>query len=335
MAITNRSLSSPPLSIGMPVHNGENFLAAALDSLLSQTFGDFELIISDNASTDATPEICRAYAARDSRVRCLRQPENAGAAANFRRAFHAGSSQYFKWAAHDDLHAPDYLQQCLEVLEHDEKTVLCHSQVEVIDENGLTIRYDPVETQNLDSELPSERFSALIRSDLDNYEVFGVIRRQVLAKTPLIAGYIASDRPLRAELGLRGKFRVLENPLFRSRDHRARSIRLFSAHHRRGHWFDPRRRGRIVFPHWRILAEYYKSIGRVDGLSAAEKLKSRLALLRWPAVHQNWARLLADPLLAIFPGMEGMLIRGGNLLKESGRGANHNIQSGRKRTPET
>lgn len=314
MALMQRSHPVPPLSIGMPVHNGEKFLGAAIESLLAQTYGDFELIISDNASTDATPEICRVLAARDSRVRCLHHSENAGAAANFCRVFQASRGQYFKWAAHDDLHAPDYLKQCMAVLEQDERIVLCHSQVEVIDENGRTIRYDPVESQDLDSDRPSSRFHTLICSDIDNYEVFGVIRRQVLAMTPLIGGYIASDRPLRAELGLRGKFHILADPLFRNRDHQARSIRLFPAHHRRGQWFDPHRGGRIVFPHWRILTEYYKCIDRVAGLSAPEKLQCRLALLRWLAVHQNWARLLADPVLVIFPEAEGLLVRCGKML---------------------
>jgi glycosyltransferase involved in cell wall biosynthesis len=309
------------------VYNGENFLAAAIDSLLVQTYCDFELILSDNGSTDATSEICQAFAARDSRVRFLRHSENAGAAANFCRVFGAGRGQFFKWAAHDDLHAPNYLKQCMAVLQQDESIVLCHSQVEVIDENGRTIRFDPVETRNLDADLPSQRFSALLRSDLDNYEVFGIIRRQVLTKTPLISRYIASDRPLRAELGLRGKFRILQEPLFRSRDHQARSIRLFPAHHRRGQWFDPRGGSRIVFPHWRILIEYYKCIDRVAELSATEKMKSRLAVLRWFAVHQNWARLLADPVLVVFPRMEGLLVRCGKLLAENPEAADSNNQT--------
>lgn len=334
MTISGRAHPAPPLSIGMPVHNGENFLVAALDSLLSQTFGDFELIISDNASTDATLDICRAYAARDKRVRCLSSGTNIGAAANFRRVFHEGGGRYFKWAAHDDLLAPDYLRQCMAVLAEDASVLLCHSQVAVIDEQGRTLRHERQETRNLASDFPSQRFRALVLSDLDNYEVFGVIRRQALTRTPLIGGYIASDRVLRAELGLRGKFSLLPEPLFRNRDHRARSIRRFPAHHRRGPWFDPQRKSRIIFPHWRIFQEYFKCIDRVDELSAAEKRKSRLALLRWLTVHQNWARLLADPVLVAAPSSERLLIRGGKLLAGNNATTNGNTPAVQHGTPE-
>src|SRR5438132_13873019 len=91
------------VSIGMPVYNGERYLSGALDSLLSQTLADFDLIISDNASTDATESICRSYAAHDSRIRYFRNENNLGAAANFNRAFELCGGEFFRWAAHDDL----------------------------------------------------------------------------------------------------------------------------------------------------------------------------------------------------------------------------------------
>ena len=90
------------VSIGMPVYNGEKFIREALDSLLAQTFTDFELIISDNASTDGTEAICREYAARDSRIRCVRQSENRGACANFQFVLDEAKGEYFMWAAADD-----------------------------------------------------------------------------------------------------------------------------------------------------------------------------------------------------------------------------------------
>ena len=65
---------SPRLSIGVPVYNGERLLAQALDFLLKQTFRDFEIIISDNASSDSTPQICRAYAQRDCGCGAWRSP---------------------------------------------------------------------------------------------------------------------------------------------------------------------------------------------------------------------------------------------------------------------
>src|ERR1700730_7419804 len=100
------------VAIGLPVHNGGNFLAAAIDSILAQSYGDFDLVISDNASTDDTEEICRAYARRDSRIHYIRQSTNVGAANNYNVSFRMSDSQYFKWAAHDDVLAPGFLGAC-------------------------------------------------------------------------------------------------------------------------------------------------------------------------------------------------------------------------------
>ena len=304
----------PLLTIGMPVYNGANFIADAIESILSQSFTDFELIISDNASIDETPEICRKFAKRDKRIRYFRNSENIGAAANFNRIFHLGESKYFKWAAHDDELGPDYLKKCIDILESSNEIVLCHSQVDVIDGVGTLIRRDLIDACPLASDNVVKRFKALLCTDLDIYEVFGVIRRDVLEQTPLIGGYIASDRSLRTELGLHGKFAILAEPLFLCRDHPARSICAMPAHHMRGQWFDPKLKGSLVFPHWRILSEYFKCIGRVDKLTTQEKFACWITALRWLTIHQNWARLLADPLLVLVPGMERFLIRMGSYL---------------------
>jgi glycosyltransferase involved in cell wall biosynthesis len=95
--------NTPTVSIGMPVYNGERFIREALDSILEQTFTDFELIISDNASTDGTDAICCDYATRDSRIRYLRQNENKGALFNFEFVLNEARGSFFKWAAVDDL----------------------------------------------------------------------------------------------------------------------------------------------------------------------------------------------------------------------------------------
>src|SRR3712207_6191103 len=110
---------SPKVSIGLPVYNGEKFIREAIDSILNQTFEDFELIISDNASTDETAAICQTYAAQDRRVRYFRNLENIGAAGNHNRVFEAASGKYFKWAAHDDLCGPNFVAECVNVLDRD------------------------------------------------------------------------------------------------------------------------------------------------------------------------------------------------------------------------
>lgn len=103
-------LAIPKISIGMPVYNGEQYIKSALDSLLGQTFSDFELIISDNASTDETERICREYAGQDQRIRYLRQPTNLGAEANFQYVLDEARSEYFMWAACDDIRSQDFVE---------------------------------------------------------------------------------------------------------------------------------------------------------------------------------------------------------------------------------
>lgn len=104
------------VSIGMPVYNGEKYIRDALDSLLGQSYKDFELIISDNASTDSTEKICRQYAWKDARVKYFRQPKNLGAAANFRFVLDQANGAYFMWAACDDKWSPDWLERMREAL---------------------------------------------------------------------------------------------------------------------------------------------------------------------------------------------------------------------------
>ena len=97
----------------MPVYNGEKYIRDALDSLLAQTFTNFELIISDNASTDRTEQLCQEYTALDARIRCVRQPVNLGATANFQFVQSEAIGEYFMWAAHDDYWKPDFIAHAL------------------------------------------------------------------------------------------------------------------------------------------------------------------------------------------------------------------------------
>src|SRR5262245_34163763 len=105
------------VSIGLPVYNGDNFIRQTIESYLSQTFEDFELIISDNASTDRTEEICRTFAVQDRRVRYTRNKENIGLARNYNQVFTMSCGEYFKWADHDDMCRPTFLMKCVQALE--------------------------------------------------------------------------------------------------------------------------------------------------------------------------------------------------------------------------
>src|SRR2546425_2550054 len=140
MKVFNAPAQSPLVSIGLPVYNGENYVREAIESILDQGFADFELIISDNASTDRTGEICREWISRDSRVRYYKSEVNRGLAWNFNRVFELACGRYFLWVSHDDRVGEDYLSRCLEVLERYSGVVLCFSNSNYINETGAVIR---------------------------------------------------------------------------------------------------------------------------------------------------------------------------------------------------
>jgi glycosyltransferase involved in cell wall biosynthesis len=209
----------PRLSIGLPVFNGEKYLRETLDSILTQSYADFQLIISDNASTDSTEQICGDYAAIDSRIHYYRNKRNLGAPRNFNRVFELSSGEYFKWAAYDDVLAPEYLKKCIDVLDKDPSIVLCHTKTGCIDERGVLVgNYD--HKMRIDSWELHERFGDLI--SLKNnpcWPIFGVIRRSILKMTPLHGDYLDADGNLLAEIGLYGRMYEVPEYLFFRRDH--------------------------------------------------------------------------------------------------------------------
>src|SRR5690348_2515296 len=127
---------APRLSVGLPVYNGERYLAETLDSLIEQTFEDFELIISDNASTDGTAGICRRYEKLDSRIRYFRQPRNIGGAPNHNFVARQARGELFKWVSADDLYARDLLERCVDALNDLPHVVLAHPWTATIDGSG-------------------------------------------------------------------------------------------------------------------------------------------------------------------------------------------------------
>lgn len=271
------SNNQPRLSIGLPVYNGEKFIRAALDSLLAQTFTDFELIISDNASTDKTEEICRTYTAQDQRIRYYRNDKNIGCARNFNRVFDLSVGEYFKWAAHDDLHAPDFLAKCIAVLDYDHTVVLCHSHMYFIDENGNFLQNYNIKLKT-DSPKPQERFHELLSKHLC-YQNYGVIRTSAIRKIPPMGSYGIADGIFLLRLGLVGRFYEIPEYLFIARNHPQQSMSMFIPNYMLitnnnfqyslsaspdfyayTVWFDSAKKGKILFPHWRILWEYTRSI---------------------------------------------------------------------------
>jgi GT2 family glycosyltransferase len=114
---TREVVELPLVSIGMPVHNASRYLRNALDSLLAQDYANFEIVISDNASTDATEQICREYAEHDRRVLYHKVEQNMGAIWNFNNVFELAKGKYFMWAAYDDIRNPRCVSACVKALE--------------------------------------------------------------------------------------------------------------------------------------------------------------------------------------------------------------------------
>lgn len=274
----------PRLSVALPVYNGERFLAEAIESLLCQTFTDFELIITDNASADATEEISRSFAARDSRIRYERAPRNLGAAWNFNRGFHLARGQYFKWAAHDDLHHPRFLERCVAVLDADPDVVLCFTRTEFIDDHGRHLREYPFPV-DVNRASRRELFLVYAAGGHIMHEVFGVIRRSALEGGPLIGSYVGSDHVLVGTLALRGRFYQVPEVLFQHREHEGRSTRTRGGARGYTRWFDTRRPARWVMPYWRRLFENCRNVLQAP-LSATEKAAHVWDLCR----SANWNR---------------------------------------------
>ena len=207
----------PRVTIGLPVHNGERHLKYALDSLLAQQYPNFELIISDNGSTDRTPALCGQYAKADSRVTLHRRDTNAGAAWNFNHLFDLAAGKYFMWAAHDDQWEPLFVANCVSALEIDPEAVLCGTDIKFVDDGGKGITY-PRPFNRLAASSPDVRARVRVLTEqLDWFAIYGLIRSDALRKTRLFTANYGSDVILLLELLLQGPKLHVAQPLFRYR----------------------------------------------------------------------------------------------------------------------
>ncbi|MES1021725.1 glycosyltransferase family 2 protein [Gloeocapsa sp. BRSZ] len=284
--------NTPLLSIGLPVYNGDRLLEKALDSILAQTYSDFELIISDNASTDRTQAICEAYAAKDLRIKYHRNERNIGGHNNFNRVFELATGEYFKWAAHDDLCAPDFLEKCISILEANPSVILCYPKTKIIDENEEVLPNNCDENPLLThSPKPHIRFHNLI---IDSFakphrclQLFGVIRRNSLTKTPLLGNYPGADKVLLAKLALLGQYYEIPEYLFFNRNHAQRASKALANPYLRATWLDPTlKAAKLVFPQGRVLVGYINSINTTS-LSLYQQIRCYLHLCVWLLKYKN------------------------------------------------
>jgi len=281
----------PRVSVGVPVYNGELFLAEALDSLLAQTFSDFEIVICDNASTDRTREICLEYASRDSRVRYYRNETNIGLSPNFNRAFELARGEYFRWQAHDDVCDPTLLQRCVEELDSHPSASLAYPAVKVIDEAGAVLCDPPDWADDEDHYDGSllERFRGFVRPDRGSsigIFVFGLYRTAALRRTRLMMSHQWADETLLAEVLLEGPFAFIPEPLLSLRVFPGHATAVMAQRDLRG-WqriLDPNYAGglRYWIARYRRYPEYLGSVVRARDVSLQDKFALALHCVGLP-----------------------------------------------------
>jgi glycosyltransferase involved in cell wall biosynthesis len=185
MTVTKDTTSqAPSVTIGMPVYNGEKYLRESLESLLQQTFTDFELVISDNASTDGTEALCREFAARDSRIRYVRHVQTSNAQANFNFVLKEARGQYFMWAASDDLWSSRYIEALRETLENDPNCVTAQGEQQVIDGEGIPMS-EVKSFHELENPSRLARLYHIARGRTTNLFFYALHRREVLMRHPV------------------------------------------------------------------------------------------------------------------------------------------------------
>ena len=245
--------AAPRLTVGLPVYNGENYIAESIDALLGQSFADFELIISDNASTDGTGDICRRYGKQDSRVRYFRQPKNVGLAPNHNIVAEQARGELFKWAANDDLYARDLLERRVNALDKYPRRGACS----LLDSKGRRLRRRDAGIRvsaTTDSPRAPERFRSVL-FDSGGDDDYGVMRLEVLRRTPMKESYHHADHTIVAEMVLHGPFYQVPDWLYFRRDHADRAERACPTMRSRCVNMDPRRADRLRHPAIRLYGE--------------------------------------------------------------------------------
>lgn len=296
---------TPKVSIGMPVYNAESYLSQAIDSLLAQTYADFEIIISDNASTDQTEAICRDYAKRDPRISYVRQQENLGAIDNFNHVFGLARGKYFKWAAYDDICEPGFLARCVEVLDSRPEIVWVHSASSKINEDGAVLDAAAPEAEGIghtseaglprkfhDASSPYLRFQGVLLGTNWCVDSYGVIRSDALRATQLLPACYGSEKVLMGALSLAGCYYEIPETLFYQRVHAAASSRIENAADQLT-FIDTKATSRFTSTRMRLLRGHLNSISDAE-LPIWQKMCCLLIVGKYLLQAHKWGVVLRN-----------------------------------------
>ncbi|QDT35901.1 glycosyltransferase family 2 protein [Stratiformator vulcanicus] len=300
-----------PITIGMPIYNAERYLEESLESLLGQTCGDFELIISDNGSSDRTEEICRQYAADDSRITYIQHDRNRGAVWNFNHVFERSRSPFFKWASYDDVCRPTFLEACYEPIQSDDDIAWVHPLTNHLSEDGIVQSGsdDPEVPSGRDSHSllsdatlksdysrqslhPRDRFAAVVLGTTWCSDSYGLMRAAAVKRTRLYLPCYGAEKVLLAELSLVGRFAEVEEPLFLQRVHDAASGSLTSAS-AQAKFIAPSAARRFSSTRFTLLHGFATAIKRSD-LGLSTKVGCYRVLGQYMFQVRKWSRVLSQ-----------------------------------------
>jgi len=273
--------STPPMvTIGVPLFNAELYLPSALDSLLSQTFERFEIVISDNGSSDGTESICRRYAALDGRIQYFRHDINRGAAWNHNFLIAQARGRYFRWHHYDDLCEPRHLEQCVAALTSNPSAVLAYPRTTLIDGSGhVTAQY--ADRLALSEDSPHARLRHLLHNVYLCNAVLGLMRLDALQRTALHGAYVSADHVLLAELAMQGPWVEIPEPLFLRRFHPSKYTEAAKTNRDRAAWFDPGLGNALFYcPNVRLFVERLKAVSRAR-IDLREQLLCAWVVFAW------------------------------------------------------
>ncbi len=250
----------PLVSFGLPVYNGQNFVAEAIRCVLNQTLSDWELVICDNGSTDSTVAICRQLADQDSRIRVYQNARNMGVSFNYNEVLRRSRGKYFKWIAHDDLFAPQFIERCVRELENDESVVLACPRICYVDAHGRLLRRQTSELSVLGAtaESRAKRLMVLAAQGMDFiWLAYGLIRREVLQESGALGLHAGDDQVLLFKIALRGRIKQIEEEMLFRREHpEASTVKRGSTVRERARFAYADDNRRLVLPWCRLLKEH-------------------------------------------------------------------------------
>jgi len=271
-------MPGPRVSVGIPVYNGEAYLGEAIRSVQAQTLRDLEILISDNGSTDASPEIAARFASEDPRIRFVGQSENRGAAWNYNEVLRMAQAPLFKWMPADDRMAPRHLERCAAALDATPSAVLAYPQTELIDREGRIFGSYEDGLALLERE-PWRRAARFILSVNLCNAVLGLFRSEALRGTRQIQSFAGADAVLLLETALRGQVLEIPERLFQRRVHPGASHEANRDRDALERWFDPNaKRGFRLPVRYTLLAGYLRA-SREAPLPGGERSLAAAAIL--------------------------------------------------------